>query len=245
MKWGPPVSREFTLHDALEAAISATMENVHTALPGRIKEYAGHETRLAVVQPSVRLPMLAGPQLDVPHIHGVPVVFPSTKSGSLLFPVEPGDGVLLIFSEVGFGNFMKSSENDVTDSDSMRRHSLADAIAIPGMFSTATIPPFPKGADQTKTLLTNVGGAYVELGDKVRLKNGASDLYTELDKLWAALIALRQDIASQFGNIATGVGQDATFLGNTVTACTSSSNEQTAAVPGLVASRLALLEFLK
>lgn len=244
-KWGPPVSREFTLHDALEAAISATMENVHTAMPGRIKEYAGHETRLAVVQPSVRLPMLAGPQLDVPYIHGVPVVFPATKSGSLLFPVEPGDGVLLIFSEVGFGNYMKSSENDVTDSDSMRRHSLADAIAIPGMFSTATIPPFPKGADQTKTLLTNVGGAYVELGDKVRLKNDGSDMYTELKKLWDAIIALRQDLATQFVSVATGVGADATFLANTVAACTTAGTENGAAVPDLVASRTALAEFLK
>lgn len=239
------MSLDATLPEVLDAAIAASLEGVHTVIPGRIKSYSGHKERLAVVQPSVRLPMPSGPMLDIPEIQGVPVVFPSTKAGSLLFPVKPGDGVLILFSEVGIGRYMGAAENDVVDADSMRRHSLADAIAIPGMFNPRTAPALPDGADEDKTLLLSDDGAFVELGDRLKLQNGASNMLAELQKLWDALIALRTELATQFGNIGTGVGFDATFLGNTVAALTDSSNAQTAALPGLTASRLALLEFFK
>lgn len=235
---------ELTLSDFFDTAISSVLENIHTTIPGRVKSYAGHKTRLAIVQPSIRLPMLAGPSLDVPAIHGVPMVFPSTGSGSLLFPVKPGDGVLIVFSEVGFGKFMASATGDVVDADSVHRHALTDAIAIPGMFSPKALPRLPK-ADLSKTVLSSIDGALLEMGAKIHLKNDVSDLHKELDKIWDALIALRTDLATQFGQIAAGVTGDATFLVGTVAAATAAGLAQTAALPQLTVDKTALGGLLK
>lgn len=89
------------------------------AFAGRIVSYKGHAKRLATVQPSVRIPTPAGPLLDVPPIIDVPVVFPSTLAGSLLFPVRAGDGVLIIVSEVGIGKWLQSAVDASIDRKSV------------------------------------------------------------------------------------------------------------------------------
>jgi hypothetical protein len=238
------VKSELTLSDFFDTAISSVLENIHTTIPGRVKSYAGHKTRLAVVQPSIRLPMLAGPSLDVPAIHGVPMVFPSTGSGSLLFPVKAGDGVLIVFSEVGFGKFMASATGDVVDADSVHQHALTDAIAIPGMFSPKALPKLPK-ADLSKTVLSSIDGALLEMGAKIHLKNDVSDLHKEMKKIWDAIDTLRGDLAQQFLQASTCMAGDAGFMFTTVPSLAASAAAQTAARAALAVSKAELGGLLK
>lgn len=235
---------ELKLVDAIDTAINAVLENVHTCIPGRVKSYGGHAKRVGVVQPSVRLPMLAGPSMDIPAIHGVPFVFPSTASGSLLFPVKKGDGVLIVFSEVGFGKFMASSENDVVDADSAHRHALTDAIAIPGFFSPTAMPKLPV-ADLKKTILSSIDGALLELGAKVHVKNDVTNLHKELDKIWDAIDTLRFDLSQQFAQISAGVTGDASFLVGTSAALLAAGAAQTASRADLAVGKAALGGLLK
>lgn len=125
--------------DILEAWFSAKMETVHTCLPGKILSYSGHSTRKARVQPLIRLELGTGPILDIPPIDGVPVVFQSSQEGAVLFPVKAGDTCLLVFSEAGIGRWLLG-RGDLADPDSQDRHSLTDAIAIPGLFPFQGVP---------------------------------------------------------------------------------------------------------
>jgi hypothetical protein len=114
------------------------MSDVHTILPGRIISYEGHTTRKAQVEVSVRLPNNQGEFIEVKPIDNVPIVFPSTSTTSVLLPIVKGDGVLLMFSELGIGNFLNGSVT--VDADNFNKFNLTDCIAIPGLFSDPTMP---------------------------------------------------------------------------------------------------------
>ena len=57
----------------------------------------------------------------------------------LLFPLKKGDGVLILFSETGIGNFLAGT-GQVADADDQTRFSLTDAIAIPGLWTKKNAP---------------------------------------------------------------------------------------------------------
>lgn len=127
------------LTEALDLYLSARLEAVHTVIPGKFLAYEGHQVRRARVQPTVRLELGTGPIVEIPPIDGVPVVFPSAGEASFLFPIKPGDGCLILFSEAGFGKYM-TGRGDVQDPDDQSRFSLTDAIAIPGLWAWTQVP---------------------------------------------------------------------------------------------------------
>jgi hypothetical protein len=239
------VRGEFTIAEAVQFLLDARLEDTHTAIPGIVTKYSGHSTRLATVQPAIRLPRTTGADQDIPPIGGVPVVFPSSSAGTLFFPINPGDGVLLVFSEVAMGRYLKSSGHDLADAGSFSRHRLTDAIAIPGLWAPKAAPTYPSDADQNSTVLVSREGALVELGATVGIRNGMTDLHTEMNNLWTDLIQLRTDLAAQFGQLAAGVTGDASFLVGTVAAATAAGLAQTAAIPVLTAHQAQLSELLK
>lgn len=181
------------LVEVLGAWQAAQMEGMHTCLPGIFISYEGHATRKARVQPAVRLELGTGPILEIPPIDGVPVVFPSSSESSLLFPIKPGDGCLLMFSEAGIGNYL-ASRGVVSDPDDQSRFSLTDAIAIPGLFSWKAVPKTQAPADAT--WLGSSKGASLGLRDRIRLANGSSDLRKEFDALWDRITDLYTQMAS-------------------------------------------------
>lgn len=239
------MSGEFAIAEAVQFLLDARLEDTHTAIPGIVTKYSGHSTRLATVQPAIRLPRTTGADQDIPPIGGVPVVFPSSSAGTLFFPIQPGDGVLLVFSEVAMGRYLRSSGRDLADAGSFSRHRLTDAIAIPGLWAPKAAPKYPSDADQNSTVLMSAEGALVELGQVLGLRNQQTDLRTELDKIWADLIQLRTDLAAQFGQLAAGVTGDASFLVGTVAAATAAGLAQTASIPTLTAHQAELTELLK
>ena len=188
---------ETSFAEAVENSIHAIVERIHTCIPGRIVSYDGHAKRTAVVQPVVRLPTPTGPLLDIPGIFSVPVVFPSTAAGSLVFPLVKGDGVLICFSEVGMGAFLSSQTGDVSDPGSNHHHALTDAIAIPGLWSLPAVPTLPS-LDDSAVALVSAKGAITELGKTLGFRNASSDLKTEMQKLWSELEKIRTDMASHF-----------------------------------------------
>lgn len=181
------------LLETLAAWQSAQQEAMHTCMPGIIVSYEGHATRRARVQPAVRLELGTGPIIEIPPIDGVPVVFPSSSESSLLFPLNPGDGCLLLFSEAGIGNYL-AGRGIVSDPDDQSRFSLTDAIAIPGLFPWKKVPRTTAPADAT--WLGSSKGASLGLGERVRMANGSSDLRREFDALWDRITDLYTQMAS-------------------------------------------------
>ena len=127
--------------DIFDGWLSSRMRIMHTCIPGRIESYTGHTTRKAKVKINIQFRTIAGTFLDVPPINDVPVIFPGSGKFQLLFPLNKGDGVLIMFSEEGIGKFLKGAQD--VPSDNMSRFSLTDAIAIPGLWPFTGVPANP------------------------------------------------------------------------------------------------------
>lgn len=182
--------------DTMDTWLQARLEALHTTLPGKIQTY-DPKTRTATVVPGVRLRSMHGDLIEIKPIAGVPVVWPGSKRFSVIpATLEAGDGVLLHFSESALGTWLNGS--DIHDPEDETRFSLHDCIAVPGLWQ---IPQAPSDQDPGGADFGLVGASGEVLGGKggkLDLHNGTTDLRTEMDKMWAALIALEQSILTNF-----------------------------------------------
>lgn len=231
-----------TLSEVITTHMESAMENIHTAIPGRVVSYDGHAKRTATIKPSIRLPTSTGVCLDIPPIPGVPVIFPSCASGSMVFNLQPGDGVLLITSEVGIGKFLASKDADTVDPDDSSRFTLTDVVAIPGLRSEPSMPKAP-GVDAGLVLYTPDGAA-VSLGKTILVRSDASDLRSELEKMYEDIKQLRTDLELNFSALSTAIAGDATFLAGTVTAAAAAASVHQLAIAKILTDKEALQELL-
>jgi hypothetical protein len=172
-----------TLSELLRAATEAGQANLHTALPGRVESY-DHTEQRASVKPLIKKAYRDGAEQSMPVIDRVPVVFPRSGGASLTFPVKPGDGVLLVFSERAMERW-KSRGGEQTPGDP-RKHDLTDAIAIPGL------NPFSAGSESTTNddveLVYNGFRMVVNQDGRFAIGNGADELLVLFEELLEALI---------------------------------------------------------
>ena len=115
--------------------MDSRVSKIHTAMPGRVVSY-DPSTNRASVQPNGDYKSEDGRNIQYPIIHNVPIQFPMGQGGTagITFPINAGDGCLLVFSETQNDDFLGGNKGDSEDS---RRHSLNDAIAIPGVYAGA------------------------------------------------------------------------------------------------------------
>jgi len=117
------------IEGAVEAVISRKSSGIHTALPGIVERF---EAGVVDVKPSVSIIDENGDAVELPVVVGVPVVYQRSGDFSLTFPLSPGDSVLLVFCEASIEGFIETGGESVQED--RRRHSLTDAVAIPGLF---------------------------------------------------------------------------------------------------------------
>lgn len=136
--------------EIIEGWMDGKINNIHTALPGKIISYVPGTNR-AQVQPTGKYKLDDGRELLYPIIHQVPLIYPMGCSGNagITFPIQPGDGCIIIFAESQLDDFISGG-----DHDDARRHSLNDAICIPGLYSSSA--PSAAG-DPEKVCLVNDG----------------------------------------------------------------------------------------
>lgn len=122
----------------VEEVAQEVVDNVHTALPGKIISFNPAKC-LAKVKPIGRFLTPENEIMDYPIIVDVPVMFPfSVKvEVGIFFPVKPGDFCTIIVSEAELDEWRTGAISDVT-----LRHDLTSAIVIPGLLK--------KGNDLTK-----------------------------------------------------------------------------------------------
>lgn len=164
------------------------LEDIHTTIPGRIEKYSGAKERRARVVPMVRPWLQNGSLVEIKPIDDVPVVFPYAAAGGLHVPLKAGDGVVLLFTEVGIGNYLHGRANAVADADDPSRFSLSDCIAIPGLFTFSGVPQH-KALDD-RPWLGSPEGAFIALKKKVQLANASSNLRAEFEALWDVVVDL-------------------------------------------------------
>lgn len=121
---------DYTLTEAVRAAIIKELSQIHTCLPGRIETY-DYTVQQASVTPLIKKRFKNGDILSMPIIENVPVVWPRGGGASLTFPLVQGDGVLLVFSERSMDNWL--SVGDEAEPGGPAMFDLSDAIAVPGL----------------------------------------------------------------------------------------------------------------
>ena len=67
--------------------------------------------------------------INLPLLINVPVVFPSSINCAVKFPINRGDEVLVLFSDLSIDNFWE--KGGVQNPIEQRRHDLSDGMAIP------------------------------------------------------------------------------------------------------------------
>jgi hypothetical protein len=124
------------LRDVVTDWIERYLEQVHTATIGRVQSYDA-TTQTADVVPVIRQPL---PQPDgalayedAPVLPSIPVVQPRTAGWFLALPVAAGDYVLVVTLEQSPGGWL-AGDGGAQDAGDPRRHHLANAVAIPGVF---------------------------------------------------------------------------------------------------------------
>ena len=127
-----------TLATVIAQAISASLRDLHTAMPGQIESYDS-TTAKANILPLINRQLPDGTILQLPVIQQVPVCWPRTSQGIIHFPLQRGDGVLVIFSERSLDEWLTAG-GSVAPEDK-RIMDLTDAIAIPGLFDFSKTTP--------------------------------------------------------------------------------------------------------
>lgn len=110
--------------------IHEVMSEIHTAMPGKIVEYA---EGMATVKPSLRFKTPKGEYLPYPVITNVPVVVTRGTNAVIAVPIKPEDDCLIIVSEQSIEEWMSGTEDDT-----QLKFDLTNAICIPGLSKAST-----------------------------------------------------------------------------------------------------------
>lgn len=126
------------LQELLESFFKYKMQEIWTACPCVILTIHDDLFDQRVdVQPILARRYDNGDDQEYPPILSVPVVFQSSSTSGMTYPVNVGDAVLCVFSKVGTDTFRAAEDNDITIPVDFRSFDYRDAVAIPGLFSFA------------------------------------------------------------------------------------------------------------
>lgn len=170
--------------------------NVHQI--GRIEKFYPADQTADVSMPIQRF--LEGRAVDLPVLVKCPVFFLTGGStGNITMPIKAGDTCMVLFNDRDMDSWWTTGSSGVPLS--RRAHDMSDAVAIVGFrhkgnakseYSDTNIEINNLGskiAVGTEIKASASGGAKIDLADKAKIYNGATDLRTVLNALIDAIKA--------------------------------------------------------
>ncbi len=127
------MASDLTIESAMTAFFEYQMRNMYTAIPAKIMQVRNAEQCKVDVKPLIDMVFSNLETLEWATIPNVPVMYPSSSTSAITFPVKAGDVVLLVFSQSGLDVF-KSGDGTPQPPSDYRTFNMRDAIAIPGLF---------------------------------------------------------------------------------------------------------------
>jgi hypothetical protein len=122
------------LQELLQSYGDHLRESVRVALPAVVTAYDAAK-QVAECRPVVREPFVgedgATTFEELPTVPDVPVLWPGGGGFHVHFPLDAGDHVLLVFSDVATGVWRASGEP--SEPGDLRRHHLSSCFAVPGV----------------------------------------------------------------------------------------------------------------
>ena len=135
----------YSLTTTLEWVLSQwSRANLHTAMPGIVESYDG-ATRRARIRPALRLVMTGteigedGEELERALAVNIPVLWPASSGYILMMPLVAGDRGMMVFSERGMTEFLRTGE--LATPDKSRFFDEADAAFLPADFGHPAATP--------------------------------------------------------------------------------------------------------
>lgn len=126
-----------TLEAMVKGFMAYQLRHLYTAIPAVIVQVDDAEECRVDVKPVINE---VYPDYDdsseFPIIFSVPLIYPSSSTSAITFPVNVGDTVLLVFSQASTDVFRLGDGSPSPPSD-YRRFDKRDAIAIPGLWPFA------------------------------------------------------------------------------------------------------------
>lgn len=125
---------EDTLESRLNSFIDFKFSTLNTCMLCTVENVRDLGEQRVDVKPLVNKQFVDSDVLEYPAILSVPLVFPSSSTSAITFPVNKGDVVVVIFNQSSIDVF-KSGSHTSHDPIDTRRFDRRDAIAIPCAFA--------------------------------------------------------------------------------------------------------------
>lgn len=181
----------------VNAAMRGVLDGVFVALPGKVTAY-DKTTQRADVQPLIQRGYRGEDQKRavkrLPVASDVPVMFLGSAEGRITTPVKKGTRVLLVFSSSSIARW--KSIDDECDPGDDRRHALADAIAIVGLYAKP-----PTSAPDDAIVLHAGNGIKVKIGG-----DSGTQKTLMADSFLGALDSLIEAIGTAVGGMTAASG---------------------------------------
>ena len=114
---------------------------------------------------------------------GVPIAYPSSSAGAMLWTLAEGDLVLLVFTKWDVKELLK--DVDACDVNETLKFSVNNAVAIPGLFARANDPPYQ--LRENEIVIRHSSGAGIKFSGDGVVKIVAKDFNVQDMNLGAEL----------------------------------------------------------
>lgn len=140
---------DISVVDALSIWLENRLADLHTALPAKVVAY-DPATQSADVQPiwqrKIELPDGEVVSIGMPQVNKAPVYMPAGGGFRVSFPLQAGDFVMLLVAQRSLDAWLNSpTPEEVNAPGDPRKHSLSDAMVIPGIRPYARALPGTDG----------------------------------------------------------------------------------------------------
>lgn len=128
---------DFDFGEVINDFIDYRMQDRYTAIPAVVLTVINNGNQMTVnVQPLISIANRDGTVTDQATILNVPLQQPASSKGGMLFPVNVGDNVMLVFSMRGIDTW-KYGQGAPAPASDYRMFSKMDCIAIPCIYPVA------------------------------------------------------------------------------------------------------------
>lgn len=146
------------LPSVLDFYFTQRVKEINTAIPGIVQQY-DPTTRRAVVLPALKTILTDGQEVSKAPLVNLPVLQPAAGGYIVHLPINPGDPVMLLFSQRGMDTFKLKFQESAPDNT--EPFSLKDAVVLLG-FGLGDVAV----ANTNELVLQTIdGGTHIRLGD--------------------------------------------------------------------------------
>ena len=189
------------LTQAIEQTVQSMINEIHTALPGKIVSF-DMEKGLATVKPIGKFITSNKKVLEYPELSEVPFVFPYSNQAEvgMFFPVKIGDTCLIIISEVELDEWRNGAE-----SEGSLRFDLTNAIAIPSLVQSndRVSEWLSESAEKSAVIIATTDSKVLVSKDNIEISIGESKISVSKDNT-QIVIGNTEFIVSNLGITARG-----------------------------------------